>query len=127
MSETKAKTRDRLPLTPRWGEDETRVLYNRWGAMKTRARVKEQPFPWMKFIEFFDLVLEKAPEDYTPARYRIEWGESGYDYRPEAISFVRKTPSDPCAFVAELTALLLTTAGTLDDLVAEAANRALSS
>ena len=127
MSETAVRTRDRLPLTPRWGEDETRVLYNRWSAMKNRAKKAEQPFPWMRFQEFFDMLLETAPEDYLPTRYRIEWGENGYDYRPEAMLFQRKSPSDPCAFVTELSVLFLTTAGTLDDLVAEAANRALSS
>ena len=119
-----ARTRERLPFTTRWTEDETRLLYNRWSAMKNRAKAKDQPFPWMKFGEFFAFVEAVSPQDYTPSLYRIEWGDSGYDYRPEAIKFARKSIQNSCAMAVELALLLVSVPGTLNDLLAEAARRA---
>lgn len=118
-----AQTRARLPTTPRWSLEETRVLYNRWSAAKNRAKAKDQEFPWGQFGDFFKVVLDEAPVDYTPNTYRIEWGEQGYDYRPEAMAFVKKGPEDPCAFSVELILLLTTTSGSLEELVKLAAAR----
>lgn len=84
--------------------------------MKNRAKSKDQAFPWPQFAEFFQLVLDRCPSDYRPGSYRIVWGE-GYDYRPEALTFARKSPEDPCAFAVELTLLLLSTSGSLEELV----------
>lgn len=92
--------------------------------MKNRAKARDQPFPWPKFGLFFDLIEESSPEDYVPGSYRIEWGEEGLDYRPEALKFVKKTNKDPCAMAVELALLLVSVSGELNDLVIEATRRA---
>jgi hypothetical protein len=98
--------RRKLPKTERFGVEETRVLYNRYSATKNKAQRTEIEFPWPEFHSFFDTVLSIAPDDYTPSAYHLVWGETGKDYRKEAIQFKRVNEPQPSEIAVELTALL---------------------
>lgn len=116
MAAPTTQQRERLPdcYIPK---DELRILASRHAAVKNKATKKGLEFPWPKFSQYLEVVLEKAPSDYMPSTHRIRHGD-GYDFRPEALEVRRKGGSiDPARAVeAELAIKLLTEEGELDQL-----------
>jgi hypothetical protein len=116
-----SQTRERLPECG-ISKPELRILASRFSALQNKARKKGVQFPWTKFSQYLEVVLEKAPAGYVPSEFRIKHGPEGYDFRPEVLEIRRKGGSvDPARAVeAELAVKLLTEEGDLDQLAWEA-------
>lgn len=114
------KRRERLPVS-RLSDEESRLLYSRYSAAKNKATTRGLDFPWPRFADYLETVLELAPSDYLPSTYRISYGE-GYDFSPGKMKFSRKGGGEPpqSHVIAEMTRLLLTQDGDLDELAREA-------
>lgn len=102
---------------------EARKLYNRFHALKNKAKTKELDFSWNNFSEFRDDVLEMAPADYTPSTHRFQFKlDLGKGYCREALRIRQTGNTDDTErrsgyqanLQTELAVLLLTEEGTID-------------
>lgn len=72
FSEDQTPIRVPLPSTV-FGREGTLKIYNRFSAMKTKAKKKGIPFHWQGFSDFLKDLEQVIPPDYHPDTHRFQF------------------------------------------------------
>lgn len=74
-----------------FSKGEKKLLYGRFHGLRNKAKAKGIPFAWESYEEFQKDVLELAPAEYLPSRYRMEFDAEALS--PSEIGYCKETMS----------------------------------